>query len=144
MPAAFIVTKEERTISQDRPTDRTAKLVTVKGTGLGAWQIKELTCIERRVPDEFENLPVHVVAAALGSNGDHARIIWSVGGEEEPLVNLELVDGRNREIQRRLAETAARSGHAVDHEASEVLLDSVNDDGAVGMTDLESCKVGDR
>jgi hypothetical protein len=58
-------------------------------------------------------------------------------------VNLELIDGGDREIQRRLAQAAAGRGDSIDQKPRQILLDSIDDDSAVGMADLQSGEVRD-
>ncbi len=53
--------KEEYAIAKNRSTGCTAKLITVKGTGLSAGKIEILPCIERGVPDKLEKLTVKMV-----------------------------------------------------------------------------------
>jgi hypothetical protein len=136
--------KEEYAIPQDGSANRAAKLVAVKGAERGARQIEELVCVEVRISDEFEGLSMQMVAPALCRQADYATVIRPLGRKKKSFVNFELVNGRNGKIQGRLAQAAAGGGDAVDQVSGEILLDSVNNDGAVGMADLKSREIRDR
>jgi hypothetical protein len=78
---------------------------------------------------------VETVASGFGDHVDDARI-RTHGRHDEPLHHLELVNGRDGDIQSQISQAAARDRDPVDGETDEILLDAGNRDVAIGVARL--------
>src|ERR1017187_8420389 len=119
---------------QNWPSQGSAELIAVKGSGMGL-RLEEIAGIQVVVPQEFECLTVETVAAGFRDHVHNARI-RTHRRHDEPLQYLELVNSRDRDIQRQVSQTAARDRDAIDGETDEILLDAGNRDVPVGVAGL--------
>jgi hypothetical protein len=75
LPAALVVAKKEGAIVQNGPASSAAKLVAVKGAGIGAGLVKKHAGIEGGVAHKLEGLAVQMIASGLADDTDYACII---------------------------------------------------------------------
>jgi hypothetical protein len=130
----LIIGEEEQPVAQDRPARRSTELIAAKGSGTGL-RLEEIAGVQCVVPQEFEGLTVETVASGFG-NHIHNAGIRTHGRHDEPLHHLELVDGRDGDIQRQVTQAASRDRDPVDSETDQILLDTGNRDVSIGVACL--------